>query len=56
VVAFTFSASTAVPADFQIPSVRVLDFKVDVVMDYLNCLGPPLKTQQAVMNIKINVV
>jgi hypothetical protein len=33
-----------------------LDFKVDVQMDYLNCAGPALKTQQAVMNIKINVV
>jgi hypothetical protein len=45
-----------VPADFMIPSVRVLDFKVDVHMDYVNCTGPPLKTQQAVMAIRINVV
>ena len=55
-VAFTFSASTTVPADFQIPSVRVLDFKMDIHMDYVNCTGPPLPIKQAVMTLKINVV
>lgn len=55
-VAFTFSASTSVKADFMIPSVRVLDFKVDIHMDYVNCTEPPMKIQQPVMAIRINVV